>query len=75
MGDRVVAPSPRPAVGRGRRWFRVVLRRFPYRLPGGSRFPGLGNPGVSEQATDLVALPLTKAFFGPQDYAIVATRP
>ena len=36
---------------------------------------GLRLPGVSEQATDLVGLALTKAFFGPQDYAVVATRP
>jgi hypothetical protein len=36
---------------------------------------GLCLPGVSEQATDLVGLALTKAFFGPQDYAVVATRP
>ena len=36
---------------------------------------GLRLPGVSEQATVLLGLALTKAFFGPQDYAIVATRP
>ncbi len=36
---------------------------------------GFADVQISEQATDLVGLALTKAFFGPQDYAVVATRP
>ena len=47
----------------------------PVPLTGWFPVPRSREPGVSEQATDLVGLALTKAFFGPQDYAIVATRP
>ena len=36
---------------------------------------GLRLSGLDEQASDLLAQALTKAFFGPQDYAVVATVP